>query len=146
MIAVACCTIITFTEIFTFNNSGDVSFGLALLRGVFTLLQGSWFFHIAFVLFDPFGSDYEWSHLMYKHRAKMNTTSYFVIHLFVNIVIALCLFFAAHIRSFSSDLDCDYMALDEESNKRFSLDDDICMKSQKSLINEEKPNNLSDMD
>ena len=120
-----CCFALAFWEIFTASKQfEEVSFGLAWLRNLFVLLQGSRFYQIGFVLFNPFSDNgYDWSQEEFKHRVMMNTNSYFVIHFFLNACLLIFLSFVAHMRAVAIDINANYSAFSME--KYVTVSEDI---------------------
>ncbi|CAF0895839.1 unnamed protein product [Didymodactylos carnosus] len=63
-----------------------------LMRAYFTVLQGSWFYQIAFILYSPFHAHYDFANDPVQHRTLMLISYYFVWHM--SIILLILLLFA----------------------------------------------------
>lgn len=67
-----------------------------LMRGYFTVLQGSWFYTTGFFLYSPFHEHYKQSNDPDAHRTSMLIAYYFVLHMAVILFILLALAIPAY--------------------------------------------------
>ncbi|CAF4739080.1 unnamed protein product, partial [Rotaria socialis] len=67
-----------------------------LMRGYFTVMQGSWFYTTGFFLYSPFHEHYEESKDTAAHRTTMLIAYYFVLHMAVVLFILLALAILAY--------------------------------------------------
>ena len=68
----------------------------SLMRSYFSFIQGSWFYTIAFFLYNPFHSEYDENKDSDKHRTLMIISYYFVIHMIIGLVVLLLLALPAY--------------------------------------------------
>jgi hypothetical protein len=71
--------------------------GATLMRAYFTVLQGSWFYTIGFLLYSPFHEHYEQSTDPDAHRTVMLIAYYFVLHMAVTLFLLLILSIPAYL-------------------------------------------------
>lgn len=67
-----------------------------LMRGYFTVMQGSWFYTTGFFLYNPFHEHYEQSKDPDAHRTAMLIAYYFVLHMAVILFLLLILAIPAY--------------------------------------------------
>ena len=61
----------------------------ALVRPIFTLVMGTWFIHIGFILFNPFPNATPWPE--HDHRSMMIITAYFAWHILAALTLVMLL-------------------------------------------------------
>ncbi|UJR09507.1 hypothetical protein I4U23_013745 [Adineta vaga] len=70
-----------------------------LMRAYFTVLQGSWFYTTAFLLYSPFHEHYDGSKDPDVHRTTMLIAYYFVLHIAITLFLVLILAVPAYLVS-----------------------------------------------
>ncbi|CAF1135038.1 unnamed protein product [Rotaria magnacalcarata] len=80
-----------------------------LMRGYFTVMQGSWFYTTGFFLYSPFHEHYEESKDTAVHRTVMLIAYYFVLHMAIVLFILLALAILAYVVSKRQQQTVDFV-------------------------------------
>jgi hypothetical protein len=83
-----------------------------LMRAYFTVLQGSWFYKIGFLLYSPFHEHYEESKDPDAHRTLMLVAFYYVLHMAVILFLLLFLSIPAYLISKRQHPTIDFTELE----------------------------------
>ncbi|CAF1123361.1 unnamed protein product [Adineta steineri] len=91
-----------------------------LMRGYFTVLQGSWFYTAGFILYSPFHEHYDQSKDPDAHRTTMLIAYYFVLHIAITLFILLLFSVPAYLvskRQYHTIDFAEYGELSVENNE-----------------------------